>query len=358
MSLSVTAVRRAEPEDLDVVGAIEAVARGGSPRGVRSGAERVAEGTLLVIGQPVIGFAHVLPGDPWRLVALHVHPDAHGVGIGTTLLHAVYGVVLDAGGDAVLVGPDPAAASWFEREGFTPQSSGEWRRPVVDEPVPVPAVSVLPVRDGDSGSLEVFVQHRVGSMDFVPNAVVFPGGRVDPEDAEAGAALDLDAELVADHVRAWEVTAHDLLGGGEVAARTLLATALREVEEETGARIDAGALIPWDDWITPIGGPKRFDVRFFLLPVTDPEFGGTFGHTTTEAHHSGWSPVAEVLAGAEDRSLMLVAPTRVLVDELARIPDTAAAAALRPPVVPVHHDLCPPGPRRDRLVAAKDPTSG
>ncbi len=50
--------------------------------------------------------------------------------------------------------------------------------------VPIrPAVSVIMVRDGDSG-LEAFVQHRVTTMDFAAGVVVFPGGRVDPVDRQ------------------------------------------------------------------------------------------------------------------------------------------------------------------------------
>ena len=384
MALSVTAVRIAEPEDLQHIQAIEAdadrqfgslmdISGWGSPP---TGAERATRGTVLVIGQPAVGFAHVTKVDGrHHLEALAVRPEFQHRSFGTRLLCAAFGVVFDCGGDALTLTTFehvPWNAPWYRRCGFEPltgplepemaalreaeRSAGldacgprvAMRRRIVDSPTPIPAVSVLPVRDGPDG-FEVFVQHRVGTMDFVPNAVVFPGGRVDPGDAQLGAALDLPAHLLVSHERAWAPTAHARLGGGAVAARTLLATAVREVEEETGARIDPAALIPWDDWETPIGYSKRFDVRFFLLPIHDPAFAASFGHTTTEAHRSGWMSARDIEAGAESRELILVAPTRVLVEELAMLGSVAEAEALCPRVELVRHDMCPTPARRGRL---------
>lgn len=384
MALSVTAVRFAEPEDLGLVQQIEAeadrrfgevmdISRWGPPP---TGEERASRGTVLVIGQPAVGFAHLIDLDGrHHLDALAVLPGFQRRSLGTRLLCAAYGLVADAGGDELTLttfADVPWNAPWYERQGFEVvaeplpaplarvrahegatglDSCGPrvvMRRPIVDTPTPIPAVSVLPVRDGARG-LEVFVQHRVGSMDFVPNAVVFPGGRIDPGDAELGAALALPAGLALEHVRAWAATAHERIGAGETAARTLLATALREVEEETGALVNPADLIPWDDWETPIGYPKRFDVRFFLLPVRDPAFAETFAHTTTEAHRSEWMLARDVEAGAEDRSLFLVAPTRILVEELATFDSVSAAEALRPRVELVRHDMCPTPARRGRL---------
>lgn len=367
MRLSITAVRRAEPEDLAFVAAVELAAEGrpGETRAdverTPTGASRARQGTLLVIGQPLVGFAHVVEHDGvHHLEALAVHPRAAGRGLGTSLLRAAYGVVLDAGA-AVLTAS--IRASWLLERGFRPapppdrghrgagvpaQRHVRLYRHIEDSPAPTPAVSVIPVRDGEGG-LEVFVQHRVGSMDFVPNAVVFPGGRVDPGDAGLGVELDLPDDLVAEHEAAWAGAHHERWGDEHLAVRTALATGVREVAEETGARIDPAALVPWDEWITPVGGPKRFDVRFFLLPVRDRGLADAMQHTTTEAHLSEWTPVSELVTGAETGSLLLVAPTRVLVEELLTLGSVDAAMRLRPRIVPVRHDLCPLPAQRGRL---------
>ncbi|WP_082043742.1 GNAT family N-acetyltransferase [Mobilicoccus massiliensis] len=355
MGLSITAVRRALPEDLAHVRVVELATEG------RSGetevdasaptAEDTREGTLLVIGQPPAGFARVVQRDGvHHLEALAVHPRAAGRGLGTSLVRAAYGLVLDAGADSLTASPT-SGASWLLERGFQPgpgKTPDALYRYIEDSPAPTPAVSVVPVRDGDGG-LEVFVQHRVGSMDFVPNAVVFPGGRVDPGDAELGAELDLPDDLVAEHQAAWACGHHERWGEEHQAVRTALATGVREVAEETGARIDPAALVPWDEWITPVGSAKRFDVRFFLLPVRDRGLANAMQHTTTEAHLSEWTPVSELAAGAEAGSLLLVAPTRVLVEELLTLGSVAAAMRLRPRIVPVRHDLCPLPAQRGRL---------
>lgn len=387
MALSVTGVRVAEPEDLPRLAAIEAeadrqfaplldISGWGEPP---TGEQRAEHGTLLVIGHPAAGFAHVLDprGGDAHFEQLCVRPPAQRRGLGARLLHAAYGIALDAGADRLTLttfADVPWNAPWYARHGFEPMPEplpaalaavreAECRcgldaggprlalaRAILDEPVPRAAVSVLPVREGPDG-IEVFVQHRVGTMDFLPHALVFPGGRVDPGDEALGATLELAAGVLAEHASAWAAvgTPDRAFGVGEPGARTTLATAIREVREETGADIDPARLIPWDNWETPIGGPRRFDVRFLLLPVRGDAEAAAFAHATTEAAASGWEPVHRVLAGAEDGSLRLVSPTRVLAQELADLGSLAAAAALRPPIVRVRHDTCPTPGRRGRL---------
>ena len=64
-----------------------------------------------------------------------------------------------------------------------------------DVAVPRPAATVLLLRDGPTG-LEVFMTVRHAGMDFMPGALVFPGGGVDPADAAlaAAGASDTDPE--------------------------------------------------------------------------------------------------------------------------------------------------------------------
>ena len=38
--------------------------------------------------------------------------------------------------------------------------------------------------DGEGGPVEVFMLRRVASMEFAPRMMVFPGGGVDPRDAD------------------------------------------------------------------------------------------------------------------------------------------------------------------------------
>jgi 8-oxo-dGTP pyrophosphatase MutT (NUDIX family) len=108
----------------------------------------------------------------------------------------------------------------------------------------IPAASVLLLRDEP---FEVLMIRRHTNSSFVPDAWVFPGGAVDPEDASYS-----DGSLV----------------------NTMRIAAARELFEETGIWLGTGAVdyrnldlerLVWTSrWITPVGVPKRFDTYFFL----------------------------------------------------------------------------------------------
>ncbi|SIG86246.1 NUDIX hydrolase [Mycobacteroides abscessus subsp. abscessus] len=183
--------------------------------------------------------------------------------------------------------------------------------------VPIrPAVSVIMVRDGDSG-LEAFVQHRVTTMDFAAGVVVFPGGRVDPVDRQGAESIEVDDPDL--HLEAWsDSTIAEAADGW----RVLLATAVREVAEETGAVLDPALLRPWANWVTPLGQPKRFDTYFYVVSADAAP-----RHLTTEAHRSEWLPVAAILASAEAGELELMRPTFVLLRELAQLGSVEAVTA-------------------------------
>ena len=316
-----------------------------------TGEHRAAtESVLLAAGQPAVAFAHLVELTSagrswWHLARIAVHPAAARRGIGTMLLRAAMGVVLDRGGRELTLLMDAGVAwhaPWYAREGFVEVSAHAhpevWGRlaslrdaergreltvagrrvsmlsTLADEPEPRPAVSVIPVRSR-RGALEVFIQHRALTMDFAPGAVVFPGGRVDPIDVTTAYRQGISV------------------------AR---ACAVREVAEESGAVVDPSALIPWDRWVTPVRYPKRFDVEFFLLPVAA---GDEFVHQTAEATHSQWLSVAALVRGAEEGTMTLVPPTRTIVDELSALGTMDAVLALKPTVLPVRHDLAGRRPR-------------
>lgn len=219
--------------------------------------------------------------------------------------------------------------------------------------VPKPAVSVLMLR-GDAPELEVFIQHRVMTMDFAPGAVVFPGGRVDEGDYAAGsdgvarsAGTDgvarstgtvqagdiLDKEVLERHAQAWQQTAAAANGAEallEVSA-ALLAAAIREIGEETGAVLSPGELRPWANWVTPPGGPKRFDTYFYLA-VIGPSI--VPAHQTTEASASHWWPVRKVLDEAAAGNLQLLRPTYVLLTDLASFDSTHSLTGSNRPIIP------------------------
>lgn len=208
--------------------------------------------------------------------------------------------------------------------------------------VPVrPAVSVIPLRDGPAGP-EVFVQHRQPTMDFAAGAVVFPGGRCDPGDVAKGAALAVSDAILVDHVHRWRhlPVAQDR----QADARTLLATGLRELAEETGLVADPELLLPWDRWVTPEGWPKRFDVSFFVLPVPR-EHVRQPAHLTTEAVGSEWTAIHSLLDAGEAGDLRLMTPTRVILRELLDLGTVAEVVRRRPVITGVRDDRPSARPR-------------
>src|SRR6478609_12170520 len=89
-----------------------------------------------------------------------------------------------------------------------------------------PSATVVMLRDGAQG-LEVFLLKRHGLSDVLGGAYVFPGGKVDREDAEWLDRLDEPPASL-----------HGRLGEPELSvddAATLYVAAVREAFEETGA---------------------------------------------------------------------------------------------------------------------------
>lgn len=152
---------------------------------------------------------------------------------------------------------------------------------------------------------------RGKSAAFMPNKFVFPGGAVDPSDAEVGLYTPLSSEC-------WtRLTARTASPSPEA----LALAAIREVWEETGLRIGAplGAqekpdTIP-EDWqgffktglapsgehlrfvfraITPPLRPRRFDARFFMINADHlMDDLDDFTEASDELSHLQWIPLEE-----------------------------------------------------------------
>ncbi|MGE0311646.1 MAG: NUDIX domain-containing protein [Lautropia sp.] len=162
----------------------------------------------------------------------------------------------------------------------------ELNREVVDTP-PRDAASVLLLRAGGRGGLEVLMLRRHDRSDVLGGMFVFPGGKVDAHDAAPQADAPTALEC---HRRLGEAAL------SETAAMALFAAAARETREEAGVRIDLRALQPWSRWITPRTPSlmrKRFDTRFFLALLPEGELAV---HDDHEAVESVWLDPRDALA--------------------------------------------------------------
>ncbi|SFB08114.1 8-oxo-dGTP pyrophosphatase MutT, NUDIX family [Poseidonocella pacifica] len=199
------------------------------------------------------------------------------------------------------------------------------------------AATVIVLRDR-AHSPKVLMGRRGSKAAFMPDKMVFPGGAVDPGDAEVplrGLPERICLERLAE-------------GCDPTISGALAAAAVRELWEETGLIL--GTPGDWPDappdWarfaatghrpsasgmrfvfraITPPGRTRRFDARFFLLDAeqlsSDPD---DFTHAEDELSALSWVPLDET------EKLDLPFITEVVLAEVAsRIDDPAP-----PPSVP------------------------
>lgn len=169
------------------------------------------------------------------------------------------------------------------------------------------AATVIALRDRDTQP-RVLMGQRGSKAVFMPNKVVFPGGAVDPGDAQVPLAGHIPEPCRA---RLTEDCPDDL-------ADALGAAAVRELWEETGLILgqpgtwaspppdwetfaatghlpDASALTFVFRAITPPGRPRRFDARFFLLDADKAVASDLddFSAASDELSALQWIPLAE-----------------------------------------------------------------
>jgi len=234
--------------------------------------------------------------------------------------------------------------------------------------VPRDAATVILIRQAGSG-VEAFLLRRVAELEFAPGACVFPGGSVDPPDADPGigwtgpdpAELGRRLDVPPDRARALvcaavretfeeagvllagpDASPADLVRGGAGLAgdrQALLAgtTSLAEVLSRRGLVVRADLLIPWARWITPEASPRRFDTWFFAaaLPPGQTATAALEGHADPGESESGmWLRPAAALEAARAGEITLLPPTAVTLGELAGHADVAAILARRPVITP------------------------
>ncbi len=219
---------------------------------------------------------------------------------------------------------------------------------------PRPAATVVVLRDSPRGP-EIFMVKRSGKSGFMPNAHVFPGGRVDPEDAQTpvrggdrdhprmGLRRDLATAYQVCAVRETYEEANILLAEGVPDADERQALNARETTFVDAARrrgwiVKGSRLVYWSWWITPRQERRRYDTRFFVAGVTRDQALDA-AHDAREVVDSDWWTAAETLTRFEAGEIFLAPPTFITLLELRDLPTVdavLAAARLRtpPPIEP------------------------
>lgn len=231
-------------------------------------------------------------------------------------------------------------------------------------PSPRLSATILLLRDGAHG-LEVFMVTRHQQIDFASGAMVFPGGKLAPGDAEPrvhARCLGIDA-LSPDQValrvgairEAFEesgiLLAHRRADGAAIPAERLEALgaryrrgldrgeiAIADMLEAEDLVLDCGALVPFAHWVTPTFMPKRFDTFFYVAKAPPDQLGVHDGHETVD---SAWLRPADVVVDEAAGRRTLVPATLLNVKKLGRSDSVAAAleAARKQPIVTVQPEL-------------------
>jgi len=170
----------------------------------------------------------------------------------------------------------------------------------------VPSAStVVLVRDGVDG-VETYLMRRVATMAFAPRMHVFPGGRLDDADRAARVTLiGADLDELARRASADPDELHALYSCAVRETREEVGIELATVNCDGGMQIDVEALPLVDHWVTPEGGSRRYDVRFFAAMIV----GEDVRLCTTEADEGGWLRPGDALAAFAAGEFPLLAPT-------------------------------------------------
>ncbi len=217
-------------------------------------------------------------------------------------------------------------------------------RPLHPPPPVRDAATVLLLRDRPGGGVEVFTFRRVPRMAFAPGMLVFPGGSVDPADADPGLPWDAPVPAGSGPARAAAVretfeecgvllaTAVPAERGGapgrapdagELASpaweerRTALAAGrltLAQVLAPAGLAAAGTALVPWARWVTPAFEHRRFDTWFFLARLPAGQQARDLGG---EGERAAWRDPAQAVDEHHAGQLPMLPPTLVCLEELA-----------------------------------------
>ncbi len=197
----------------------------------------------------------------------------------------------------------------------------------------MPAATLVIMRPAaDGGPDEILMVKRAQTMSFAPGAVVFPGGRVDPDDylvasRHGFAEGDPDgAARVAALRETMEETGLPIgwphLGDAartEVRKALLGGTLLSTILESCSARLALDSLIPFARWCPDFKKARSFDTRFYA--VRAPQHQHEL--TVEEAEHSDifWASAQSALTMADKGEVSVIFPTRRNLERLAHVPD-------------------------------------
>lgn len=209
-----------------------------------------------------------------------------------------------------------------------------------DLPEPIPAATLVLMRPQVDGAPELLMIERTGDMVFAAGALVFPGGRIDPEDHDLARALGRGGEHDAAKIAAVRETIEETglvpafaaeaprqIRRGVAAGEALPALLARHLDA-----IDLDALTPFARWCPNFRETRRFDTLFFIAEA--PAGAAEPEPAPGEAVRAFWATASEILGEVDAGRAHVIFPTRRNLERLARFASIAEARedAARHPV--------------------------
>ena len=222
------------------------------------------------------------------------------------------------------------------------------------------AATIILVRERSGGGVETLLMRRHRKSTFMSDTFVFPGGKVDADDAsvevaairelfeEAGVLLARATGAFPDAARreAWRPR----LNPGQARFAELL----REEQLEP----DFARLHAWARWVTPSMEPRRFDARFYLAEMPADQ---TTSYDQKETVEEAWvAPEEGIARHAEAKGFKVPPPQLRTLHELLQAGPSlaacvAAADARSPHVAPVMPRFADLGGGKMALLLPWDP---
>lgn len=197
----------------------------------------------------------------------------------------------------------------------------------------IPAATLVIMRpSSDGGPDEILMVKRASNMAFAAGAVVFPGGRIDPDDYLVARQHGFASDEVdgAARVAALRETLEETglavgwpglaeADAAEVRRALLGETLLSDILAARGERLVIESLVPFARWCPNFKEARTFDTRFYAVaaPLHSHEL------TVEEAEHSHifWASAQRTLAMADSGEVSVIFPTRRNLEKLAQAAD-------------------------------------
>ena len=206
--------------------------------------------------------------------------------------------------------------------------------------LPKLAATILLLRDGTSG-LEVLVLEKAAGNHFAGGALVFPGGKVEPQDAIFGGAIGeqrhslsiLKIAAVREMFEECGIMLARRPGSGHLMDADEVArcrasgpsTSLLDLAVSEPLELATDQMVHFAHWLTPPSRSTRFDTHFFIAVAPSGQMAATVdGHEIVEAN---WRRPSDILDEVAAGTLKLVLPTLMNLDKLSKRVSVDAALA-------------------------------